>query len=259
MRTSISNSLVLDGVFTRSTPTAVPEFHPLPPPTDEEIAKILAQVHDRVRRLLRRRGRWPEKPRDTDPVAEELPRLAGFAAASIQERVASGPRADHPVRRLRSAAVVVDEAKRRWARMGRYSLHADVAVPAHARERLEHVGRSLLRPPLALERLTESSHGQLLYELPHPRRDGSTHLLLDPRELIEKLFVLIPAPRFCLLRLSGNHWPPHASSPAQVIPRGGDDVDHARAALGSERWRGRDRLAPRRGHRARRGSRGRPY
>jgi hypothetical protein len=39
-----------------------------------------------------------------------------------------------------------------------------------------------LRPPLALERLSETSHGQLLYELPHPRADGSTHLLLDPLE-----------------------------------------------------------------------------
>src|SRR5262245_33462670 len=32
------------------------------------------------------------------------------------------------------------------------------------------------------------------------RRDGSTHLLLDPLELIEKLCVLIPPPRFHLLR-----------------------------------------------------------
>jgi hypothetical protein len=44
-----------------------------------------------------------------------------------------------------------------------------LAVPAHAREQLEHLCRYLLRPPLATERLTESSGGQLLYELPHPR------------------------------------------------------------------------------------------
>ena len=214
------HSLVLDGVFTRSTPRAAPEFHPLPPPTDEEIAKILEQVHDRVRRLLRRRGRLPEEPRDTDPVAEEMPLLAGFASASIQELVASGPRAGLPLRRLRSPAAVVDEDKRRCARLEGYSLHADVAVPAQARERLEHVCRYLLRPPLALERLTESSHGQLLYELPHPRRDGSTHLLLDPRELIEKLCVLIPSPRFCLLRYHGI-LAPHAGSRSEVIPRRG--------------------------------------
>ena len=52
------------------------------------------------------------------------------------------------------------------------------------RERLEHVCRYLLRPPLALERLTESSQGQLMYALAHPRADGVTHLLLDPLELL---------------------------------------------------------------------------
>ena len=57
-----------------------------------------------------------------------------------------------------------------------------------------HLCRYLLRPPLARERFTDSSGGQLLYELPHPRRDGATHLLFDPLELIEKLSVLIPSP-----------------------------------------------------------------
>jgi hypothetical protein len=89
---------------------------------------------------------------------------------------------------------VLDTTKPRCARLEGFSLHANVCLPAHAREQLEHVCRYLLRPPLALERLTESSGGQLLYELPHARRDGSTHLLLDPLELIEKLSVLIPTP-----------------------------------------------------------------
>jgi len=35
-----------------------------------------------------------------------------------------------------------------------------------------------------------------VFELPHPRADGATHLLLDPLELIEKLTRLIPPPRF---------------------------------------------------------------
>jgi hypothetical protein len=50
-----------------------------------------------------------------------------------------------------------------------FSLHANVAVAPRARDQLEHLCRYLLRPPLTLERLTETSHGQLLYELPHPR------------------------------------------------------------------------------------------
>jgi hypothetical protein len=186
-------------------------FHPLPAPTDEETALILEQVHDRVQRLLRRRGRLPEEPSPTDPMAEQMPLLVGYAAASIQELVASGSRAGHAVRRLRTAAaVVVGEDKPPCARLEGFSLHAHVAVDTHAREQLEQLCRSLLRPPLALERLTESSRGQLLYTLSPPRRDGSTHLLLDPRELIEKLSVLVPAPRFCSLRHHGV-LAPHAA------------------------------------------------
>lgn len=39
------HSLVLDGVFSRPTPRAARVFHALPPLTDEEIAKILEEVH----------------------------------------------------------------------------------------------------------------------------------------------------------------------------------------------------------------------
>lgn len=212
------HSIVLDGVFRRPAPGAAPVFHPLPAPTDQEIAHILEQIHARVTRLLRRCGRLPEEPSPTDPVAEQLPLLAGYTAASVQLLIATGPRAGQPVRRLRSAAAVLDADKPRCARLEGFSLHANVALPAHAREQLEHLCRYLLRPPLALHRLTEPSTGQLLYELPHPRPDGATHLLLDPRELIEKLCVLIPPPRFHLLRFHGL-LAPHAHLRADVIPR----------------------------------------
>ena len=91
-------------------------------------------------------------------MAEPLPLLAGYAAASIQERVATGPRAGQPVRRLRSAAAVVGaSATLRCAGLEGFSLHANVALGARAA--LEHLCRYLLRPPLATERLTESSGG----------------------------------------------------------------------------------------------------
>jgi hypothetical protein len=125
------HSLVLDGVFTRSQPTAAPVFHALPAPTDAEVADVLDHVYGRMRRRRRRRGRWPEEDvTASDPVAEQLPLLAEYAAASIQGRVASGPRAGHPVRRLRSAAAMVDGAKPRCARREGFSLHANVGVPA---------------------------------------------------------------------------------------------------------------------------------
>jgi hypothetical protein len=54
-----------------------------------EFPVILEEVHDRVTSLLRRRGRLPEEPNPTDPVAEQMPLLAGVASASIQELGAS--------------------------------------------------------------------------------------------------------------------------------------------------------------------------
>jgi hypothetical protein len=42
------HSLVLDGVYTRPSPDATPVFHPLPPPTDQEIGTVLERVHARV-------------------------------------------------------------------------------------------------------------------------------------------------------------------------------------------------------------------
>jgi Putative transposase len=112
-------------------------------------------------------------------------------AASLQGRVALGPRAGQPLRRLRSAADAIATG-RRSARLEGFSLHADVAVPARRRDRLEHLVSYLVRPPLALARLTESTGGQLLYQFRRAWSDGSTALLLEPLELLERLAALVP-------------------------------------------------------------------
>jgi len=233
------HALVLDGVFTRPPGPAAPVFHALPPPTDDEIAAVLDQVHARAQRLLHRRGRLPEEPSPTDPIADQLPLLAGYAAASIQGRVASGPRAGQPVRRLRSAAAVADTHKPRCARREGFSLHANVALPAHARAGREHLCRYLLRPPLALERLAESSGGQLLYQLAHPRADGATHLLLDPLELIEKLCVLVPALSFAKTPPDGQVV--DLAAPIRRQPR---LDDHPPAPPAPSQWYVHDGTAP---------------
>ena len=48
-----------------------------------------------------------------------------------------------------------------------------------------------------------SARGQVVFELPHLRAVGATHLLLDPLELIEKLTLLIPPLRFHTLLFHG--------------------------------------------------------
>ena len=85
----------------------------------------------------------------------------------------------------------------------RLNLHANVCVPANDRRRLERLCRYVARPPIASERLEQLSDGRLLYRLKHPWRDGTTHMVFTPMELMEKLAALVPAPRVNLVRYHG--------------------------------------------------------
>jgi hypothetical protein len=143
-------------------------FHRLPPPTDADIAELLTQVHRRVRRLLIRRGRWSEDDPGSDPLAAQEPLFASTVAASLQGRVALGPRAGQPVRRLRSAAAVTTTG-RRSAQLAGFSLHADVAVSARRPDQLW----SMAGPPLHCGVDRGSPCGQ---HMP-PRRVGVSHFI----------------------------------------------------------------------------------
>jgi hypothetical protein len=62
----------------------------------------------------------------------------------------------------------------RCASVGGVSLHANVAVPARDRLRLERLCRYVARPPVATERLSRLADGRLLYRLKHRWRDGTS-------------------------------------------------------------------------------------
>src|SRR5262249_40610151 len=74
---------------------------PAPPPSDANVAHVLATVRARVRRLLARPQLAPEDDcQPADPLTETSPVLAGLVSASVQDRVALGPPAGARVRRL---------------------------------------------------------------------------------------------------------------------------------------------------------------
>jgi Putative transposase len=97
------------------------------------------------------------------------------------------------------------------------TLHAAVAVPARDRRRLERLCRYVARPPLANERLEERIDGQLLLRLKTRWRDGTTHIAMERRELIERLVPLIPPPRAHQVRYHGI-LAPCASLRSRVVP-----------------------------------------
>ncbi len=216
------HSLVLDGVY-ETSPYGRPRFHPLPPPDDDEVARVVGQVATRIARLLERRGLGPDAdPSDADPLTEEEPLLAELYGASVTSRIATGRRAGQPVIRVGDCIdpdVVPELDGERCASVSGVSLHANVAVPARDRKRLERLCRYVARPPVATERLSRMADGRLLYRLKHRWRDGTTHVVFEPGELVEKLAALVPPPRFHLVRYHGVLGP-CASQRSRVVPGG---------------------------------------
>jgi len=77
--------------------------------------------------------------------------------------------------------------------------------------------RYVARPAVATERLSILPDGRVSYRLRHKWRDGTTHVLFEPLELVEKLAALVPPPRFNLVRYSGI-FAPAACWRSQIVP-----------------------------------------
>ena len=215
------HTLVLDGVFSEARPGPL-TFHPAPPPSDEDVAQVLATVRARVGRLLARRPLEPDDDRaPPDPLSETSPVLAGLVSASVQGRVALGPRAGARVRRVGDEPELDHVSSRgpRQAQLDGFDLHANVWVPPTDRARLAQLCRSLLRPPLAQDRLQLRPDGRVLVKLKTAWRDGTSHLLFEPIELLEKLAAITPRPAINLLLYHGV-LAPHARWRSPVVRYG---------------------------------------
>ncbi len=147
--------------------------------------------------------------------------LAGISSASIQGRIALGPRAGRRVWQVGEEpdAPWVLSSHPRHAHIAGFDLHANVAVPAADRGRLEQLCRYLLRPPVAQDRLQRLDGNHILLTLKTPWADGTRHLTFAPLELLEKLAALTPRPRINLILYHGV-LAPHARWRARVVACG---------------------------------------
>jgi hypothetical protein len=226
------HAIVLDGVYTNLGPGRTPRFCPIDPPTDEEVARLVRTVRNRVRSLLRHRGLLAD---DLEPEPPEDPSLLDLCqAAAVQGRIALGPNAgSHPGRMRRCPETSSRPPSPLSAVLDGFSLHGGVAIGCGETARLERLCRYLTRPPLAAERLSFHDDGRVRYTFRRAWRDGTTAILLEPGTLIERLAALIPRPGVHLLTYHGL-LAPAASYRNLIVPqpdeRGdeGDDRESCR-------------------------------
>ena len=184
--------LFLDGVY--DFKGRRPTFHRAPRPTPAELTKLLHTIGQRVARLL---GRLGLLVRDADSdyldfePGEAFDRLVG---ASMHYRIAIGPNAGRKALTLRTVPVQSEPfPSTLLARLPGVSLHAATVCEAAQRDKLEKLCRTIARPAIANERLSINERGQVIYRFKQPFRDGSTHIVLEPLELMAHMHVRHPA------------------------------------------------------------------
>jgi hypothetical protein len=118
-----------------------------------------------------------------------------------------------------------------------FDLHAGVAVSARNRARLEQLCRYALRPAVGQDRLQAMPDSTVALELRRRWTDGTTHLIFDPIELLERLAALVPRPRINLVLYYGVFAPRAAGRRAIVPARDAPaDGDADRAGSNNASW-----------------------
>ena len=210
--------LVLDGVYRRTEDE--PIFEQAHAPSGEELQGLLDKFIARVMKMLTRSGHLVEEQGMTYLAhTDAADPLASLQAASCTYRIALGPRAGQKVLSLH--AVAGREGTNTAALCAEahgFSLHAAVRTAAHQRKELERLCRYITRPALANERLSRDAKGQVVLRLKSPYRDGTTHIVMQPQEFMQRLGALVPRPRLHLIRFHGA-LAPHAILRAAIIPQ----------------------------------------
>lgn len=214
--------IFLDGVYV-PVDGASAVFRHLPAPTGTELADLVRQIAQRLGKVLERRA-LVERDMENAWLATlgaegPLDDLIGHA---ITYRIAVGPRTGQKLSTLQTVSAMPEEAGQQGdqhnaANVGGFSLHAGLDIQPHQREKLERLFRHVAWPPIAVERLALTSSGQMRYPLKTTCRDGTTHIVLDPLDLVARLAARVPPLRMHLTRFHGV-FAPHSKLRVVVTP-----------------------------------------
>jgi hypothetical protein len=178
--------LYLDGVY--DTTGKTPVFHPVRSPTAEQGQSLLHTIIKRILKLLIRTGHlveeqetlfMAENPDETDTA------MAPLQSAACPYRIALGPRTGQKVLTLQTVpGIEVPSPSQRCANEQGFSLHAEVRCAMNQRNKLERLCRYITRPAIANERLSINNNGDVVLQLKSLHKDGTTHIVLSPLEII---------------------------------------------------------------------------
>jgi hypothetical protein len=219
-----AHMLALDGVYVRDTGTNELRFHPLATLTHEHVVDVAAGTADRVRKVLKKHGRFDENDcyvhTEQEPIIEQQALLDCYQA-SAQGRDLFSQRAPGPSLRLvtedNRTANQSDDKQRLLAQVDGISVHAATWVDGRDRKRLEQLCQYISRPALAQDRLHIQDDGRVRYDMKRTWADGTHAIVLEPFDFIARLCALVPAPYFNLTRFHGV-LAPHAKLRAEVVP-----------------------------------------
>ena len=202
------HTLGMDGVYDIGGNPDRARFHPLEPPTENDVDRLVNRVRARVLSTLVRRGVLSIRDEaflEPDALSFEEPAMAVCYGDAIQGRLAfdegSGQRL--PRRSTDTESPLVESRVPLSARSQGFDLHAGVALSAGDRLGLERLCRYIARPPIANDRLQRLDDGRVSLRLKRPFSDGSTHVTFTPHAFIERLCALIPRPRTHRVRYHG--------------------------------------------------------
>jgi len=211
--------IALDGVYEKKS-TGRLKFYPAQAPSNETIQNLVGSIATKINNLLIRK-KYLEKVEDMVLVGntEDIFNESGqhshedvhlpAQAASVTHRIAFGPNTGQPVRRLKSQTSLwppeqnFKSTSTACVLAGGYSVHAETAIKAHERERLEKLVRYMARPAISDERVIIEGPESIRIKLKSAWTDGTHSLLFTPSEFLERLVALIPAPKFHTTRYYG--------------------------------------------------------
>jgi hypothetical protein len=213
------HQIFLDGVYELDEEGKPAHFHITKAPTLKELGDCLERIIQKVAKWLEKRGIIE---RDQDSLQLDLSEddaLSKLQAGAASYRFTMGPNKGKKALTLKTVPDTDHAAtKGLVAKSSGFSLHAGVSFTATERQKIEKLCRYIARPAIALDRLQLNPRGQVVYTLKRPYDDGTTHIVMTPLELMERLAAIIPRPRVHLTRFAGV-FGPHYKYRSMVVPK----------------------------------------